>query len=97
MGPRPRSELDPPRKRAALTVPEDVPVPLHRTRLGLDSRPEPLVVVTGVVGDDIDDDLNVLLLESGHHGVELGQGTDTRVDVSVVGNIICLSACLRAS
>jgi len=41
-----------------------------------------------VVGYYIDHDLNSSLVESIHHDIKVGKGTDLRVYISVVGNII---------
>lgn len=49
---------------------------------------EPDVIVTRVVGNDIDHDLNTGFVEGIHHDIKVGEGTDFRVDISVVGNVI---------
>lgn len=49
------------------------------------------MIVTRVVGDDVDHDLNTGFVECIHHHIKVGEGTDFRVDISVVGNIIYLS------
>jgi hypothetical protein len=46
------------------------------------------MVVTGMIGHDINNDFDVFLLESSHHRVKVLEGTDSRVNVSIVGNII---------
>lgn len=49
---------------------------------------EPDVLIARVIRDDIDNDLNSIGLERGHHLVKVGKGTDARVDIAVVGDIV---------
>ena len=46
------------------------------------------MIVTRVVGDDVDHDLNTGFVECIHHDIKVGEGTDFRVNISVVGNVI---------
>jgi hypothetical protein len=71
-----------------LTVTEDVPVPCGRSDGRFQSFLEPNVIVTRVVGDDINHDLNTGLVECIHHNIKVFEGTNLGVDISVVGNII---------
>lgn len=47
------------------------------------------MILATVVGHNIDNDLDTELFELGSHLVKILEGTDSRVDVSVVGNVIC--------
>ena len=75
-------------KRGRRTISEDEPVSGGGTDRTLESFLEPNVIVTRVVGDDVDHDLNTGFVEGIHHHIKVGEGTDLRVDISVVGNII---------
>lgn len=50
---------------------------------------EPDVIVRRVVWDNVDENLDVGLFEGRHHFVKVFEGTDPRVDISVVGHIVC--------
>lgn len=73
------------------TISEDEPVSGGTASRTLESFLEPSVIITRVVGDDIDHDLNTGFVEGIHHDIKVCKGTDLGVDISVVGNIICLS------
>lgn len=49
------------------------------------------MIITRVVGDDINHDLDSGLVECVHHDIKVFECTDLGVDISVVGNIICIS------
>ena len=49
---------------------------------------EPLVVVAGVVQDEVGDDMDVPLLALGHQLLEVGHGAVLGIDVIVVPNVI---------
>ena len=70
------------------TITEDIPVPSGRTDRRFQSFLEPNVIITRVVGDDINHDLNTGLVECVHHDIKVFEGTNLGVDISVVGNII---------
>ena len=53
---------------------------------------EPLVVVAGVVQDQIDDDVDVPGLTLGHQGFEIGHGAVLGIDVVVVPDVILVVA-----
>lgn len=74
--------------RERRTISEDEPVSGGGTDRTLESFLEPYVIVTRVVGDDIDHDLNAGFVEGIHHDIKVGEGTDFRVDISVVRNIV---------
>ena len=80
--------------RKRRTISEDESVSGGGTDRTLESFLEPNVIVTRVVGDDVDHDLNAGFVEGIHHDIKVGEGTNLRVDISVVGNIIYLSAFL---
>ena len=46
------------------------------------------MIITRVVGDDINHDLNTGLVECIHHNIKVCEGTDFGVDISVIGDII---------
>ena len=74
--------------RERRTISEDEPVSGGGTDRTLESFLEPNVIVTRVVGDDIDHDLDTGFVEGIHHDIKVCEGTDFRVDISVVGNVI---------
>jgi hypothetical protein len=78
-------------RRRGRTVAEDIPVSSGRSDRRFQSFLEPNVIVTRVVGDDINHDLNTGLVECIHHDIKVFEGTNLRIDISVVGNIIYLS------
>jgi hypothetical protein len=81
-----------------LTVDKDVSVPGSTTLGALKSFLEPDVIVTRMVGYDIDHDLNVCLVEGIHHNIKVFQGTDLRVDITVICDVvyhISIYACFR--
>ena len=53
-------------------VAPDVPVALRVVPAGA-GRPEPRVLVGGVVGDPVDEQLDAALVAAGEQGVEVGQ------------------------
>jgi len=76
------------------TVTENIPVPGGRSDRCFQSLLEPNVIITGVVGDDIDHDLDSGLVECVHHDIKIFESTNLGVDISVVGNIICISVAI---
>ena len=72
----------------ALAVAEHVALALGASRTGGQRRLEPLVLVGGVVGDEVDDDLQAEVLGGRQHGVGVVQGAEQRVDVAVVGDVV---------
>ena len=68
-------------------VPPDVPVALGAVPAArrLD---EPRVLVRGVVGHPVDDDLDATPVGPGKQVVEVGQGSENRVDVGVVRDVV---------
>ena len=51
---------------------------------------EPLVLVGGVVGDEVDDEAHVTLLDAGEHGVEVGHGAEVFHDDAVVADVVAV-------
>jgi hypothetical protein len=76
------------------TISKDIPVSGGTADRALESFLEPDVIITRVVGDDINHDLNAGFVESIHHDIKVFKSTDFWVDISVVGNIIYSSAYL---
>ena len=72
-----------------LTVSEDVPRPCVAALGTLQRLLEPDMVVARVIWDDVDDDLDALGFEGGHHVVKVVESADARIDIAVVGNIVC--------
>lgn len=75
--------------RNLLTIAEDELAPPLRADWRFDGFLEPDMILATVVGHNIDDDLDTDLFQLGGHLVKILEGTDSRVDVSVVGNVIC--------
>ncbi len=71
-------------------VAEEVAGALRAARPGRQRRLEPLVLVGGVVGHQVDDDAQVQLVGPGHQGVGVGQRAEQRVDVAVVGDVVAV-------
>ena len=82
-------------RRRRHTVTENIPVPGGRSDRGLQSFLEPNVIITRVVGDDINHDLDSGLVECVHHDIKVFEGTNLGVDIPVVGNIICISVSIH--
>ena len=76
-------------ERLELTVEKVIPGASVASLGRLERLLEPNVVVGRVIGDDVDETLDVDLLELGHHLVKVFQSTDPRVDISVVGHVVC--------
>jgi hypothetical protein len=74
--------------RRGRTVTEDIPVPSGRSDRRFQSFLEPNVIITRMVGDDVNHDLNTGLVECIHHDIKVFEGTNFWVDISVVGNVI---------
>lgn len=49
---------------------------------------EPRMIVTAVIGHDIDDDLYSNVLECLHHLVEILQCPDVWIDIAIVGDVV---------
>ena len=67
---------------------EDVAVALGRTGPGLQGGAEPLVLVGGVVGDQVDDHPDADLVQVGDERVELRQRAVLRGQGEVVGDVV---------
>ena len=76
----------------SLTVSEDELASGFGTDGRLDGLLEPNMILAAVVWYDVNNHLDPLLLELGGHLVEIGQGSDTRVDISVIGHIVWVLA-----
>ncbi len=72
----------------APAVTEQVDLALRAAGLRGEGRLEPGVVAGGVVGDDVDDDPESQIVGCGEHRVEVGQRSEDRVDVAVIGNVV---------
>ena len=72
----------------ALAVAEQVAGPLGAARAGGERGLEPVVLVGGVVGHEVDDHLQAQLVRPFQQRVEVVDGTEDRVDVAVVGDVI---------
>ena len=72
---------------------EEVVRPVGVIRVG-DRVPEPLVLVRGVVRDDVDRHLDPELVRVGDERVEVVERAELGVDVDVVGDVIAV-VCLR--
>ncbi len=46
------------------------------------------MLVRGVVGYQVDDELESELMDTILEGVEIGEGTEDRVDIAVVGDVV---------
>ena len=51
-------------------------------------RPEPLVVVAGVVQNQVGDNMDVPLLALGHQGLEIGHGAVLGIDLIVIPDVV---------
>ena len=71
-----------------LAVAEDVAVALRRALWCLECSLEPFVLVARVVRHDVNKDTDACGVQGLEHGVELFEGSDARVDVAIVGNVI---------
>jgi hypothetical protein len=94
-GPRRAAERADPVVRRVLAlradaVAEDVAVALRAARLGRHRGLEPGVLVAGVVGHDVDGDLDVALVRLGQQHVEVAEGAEHRVDVARVGDVVAV-------
>ena len=78
---------------AALAGPEHVALPLGAARLGGQRLLEPLVLVGGVVGHQVDDDLEPQGVGLLQQRVGVGEAAEQRVDVDVVGHVVPGSCC----
>ena len=72
----------------AAALAEHVALALGRARTGGEGGLEPLVLVGGVVGHHVDDDLEVELVGARDHRVGVGERAEDRVDVAVVGDVV---------
>ena len=70
------------------SVPEHVPGPLGAARGRREGRPEPLVLVRGVVGHQVDDHLQPQGVRLGQQRVRVGQRPEDRLDVAVVAHVV---------
>src|SRR5690606_26187712 len=67
---------------------EDIEVPLRGVRAALDRAAEQLVLVGGVVGDDVDDHAKAELVGAGDERVRVGEGAEAGVHIRVVGDVV---------
>ena len=72
----------------ATAVAEHVARALAAAGSGGEGLLEPLVLVGGVVGDEVDDDPDVAGVRLGEHRVEVVERAEDRVDVAVVGDVV---------
>ncbi len=72
----------------AAAVPEDVPVAGGRAGAGAQGLLEPDVLVRGVVGHDVDDDLQAEAVGLGDQGVEVVERAEAWVDAARVGDVV---------
>ncbi len=72
----------------AATLAEHVALALGRAGPGGEGGLEPGVLVGGVVGHHVDDDLEAELVGPLDHGVGVGERAEERVDVAVVGDVV---------
>ena len=49
-----------------------------------------MVLVGGVVDDEVDDEAHVALLDAGEHGVEVGHGAELGHDFAVVADVVAV-------
>ena len=85
---RPTEERAPVVRGTVVTVAEDVAVTLGRPRARLQGGTEPLVLVGGVVGDQVDDDADAGLVEVGDEGVEVLQGAVLGGQIEVIRDVV---------
>lgn len=71
-----------------LAVPENIPLTLAGADRSAKSGLKPLMVVTGVIGDDVHDDLYIQCLLGCRHLVEIGEGAYPGIHVPVVRNVV---------
>ena len=76
------------RRGVAVAVAEHVPRPLRGSRSGGERLLEPLVLVGGVVGNEIDDHPEPETVGAGEHRIEVVERAEERVDVAVVGHVV---------
>ena len=67
---------------------EDVARPLRRAGSGGERRLEPAVFGRRVVGDEIDDHMDAVLVGIGDERFGIGQRSESRVDVAIVGDVV---------
>ena len=72
----------------AAALPEEVPGPLRAARRGREGRPEPLVLVRGVVGDQVDDHADAQLVRVRDQRVGVRERAEDRLDVAVVADVV---------
>jgi hypothetical protein len=70
------------------TVAEVVAAPLGAARARGEGGLEPAVLARGVVGDDVDDDLEAQPVGGGDEVVRVVEGAEDRLDVAVVGHVV---------
>lgn len=91
--PRGTAELRRPiggRKLAGLTatVPEDIAGALGRTFSRGKRRLEPGMLVGGMIRNDIDHDFDSRGMRGGDEGVKIFKRSQTRIDVTIIGNVV---------
>ena len=72
----------------AKSIAEDVPVPGRGSHRGGQRLAKPGVAAGGVVGDDIDDDLDPPRVQQGGQLIEVSECAQLRVDVAVVVHVV---------
>lgn len=72
----------------ALALAEVVAVAQRRARALRDRPPEPLVLVGGVVGNQVDDDAQTQVVGVADQGVRVQQRPEHRVHRAVVGDVV---------
>jgi hypothetical protein len=67
---------------------EEVPLPLARARVGGQRRLEPGMLVRGVVGDDVQNHSQPVVVRFLDQGLGLGQRAECRLDRAVVADVV---------
>ena len=71
-----------------LTISKEKPLPCRAALRRVQSLLKPLVIVTRVIGNDIDHHLDPDTMQSFDELIKLVQGANPRVDIAIVGHII---------
>lgn len=72
----------------AAAVPEEVPGAFRRARSRCERLLEPAVLGRGVVGDDVHDDVESVLVSAREERVEVVEGTEEGIDIAVVRHVV---------
>lgn len=76
-------------------VAEVVPLAGGGSRRRSECLLEPAMLVGGVIGNDVDQDADAVVVQRGDQGLEVGQGADPRVDVPVVDDVVAAVGQIR--